>query len=100
MSLREQAEEEDCEPCRFAVRIGMMVTVCKELKQNGHDIECKDLDEAVKSEQITVAEFTEKVKERIKATGDSEGMSIYKELKELMFKKVGEGNGRELSETD
>ena len=87
--IEKQAEEEDCEPCRFAVGIGITVNICKELKKSGKDIDCEDLEKAVKDETITVKEFVEQIGERIKNTGDKDQYEVFDEVRELMFKKQG-----------
>ena len=87
--LKTQAEEEDCEPCRFAVGIAMHINICNELQKDGKDIDCDDLAKAVNNEDITVREFVEQIGERIKATGDTHTFELYDEVRDIMFKKRG-----------
>ena len=87
--LKTQADNEDCEPCRFAVGIAMQVNICKELKKDGKDIECEDLERAVKNEDITVRDFVDRVGDRIRATGDTHTLDLYDEVRDLMFQKKG-----------
>ncbi len=89
MSIKNQAEEEDCEPCRFAVGIGFMLNICKDLKKDGKDIDCADIEKQVKANNMSVKEFTEKIKERIVATNDMASLDTYEEVNKIMFKKRG-----------
>lgn len=89
-SLQEQADNEDCEPCRFAVGIGLMYNVCAELEDI--QVDCNGLLKKVRAEEITVKNFISGMKELIEnSNGDmkSDVMEMHQELETLMFKKKG-----------
>lgn len=88
--IKKQAQEEDCEPCRFAVGIGILGTICKELKEHGkteHD--CEQLLEDVHQERITVKEFTAEIQTLVEKTKDLEAIELFNEIKGIMHKKKG-----------
>lgn len=89
-SLNQQAEDEDCEPCRFAVGIGFLGNICKELKDHGKtDRDCEQLLNDVRQERISIKEFTDEIKSLVEETEDSEAMELFNEIKGIMHKKRG-----------
>lgn len=88
-NIQEQAEDEDCEPCRFSTGIAFMSNLCDELKSN--NVDCGELVNQVKSGEIKVNDFVDKLEGKIGNANDYKNkektLTLFYKIKELMFEK-------------
>lgn len=88
-NIQEQAELEDCKPCRFATGIGFISSLCDELKSN--NVDCGELVNQVKSGELKVNDFVSQIEGKINNANDykdkDKALNLFHEIKQLMFKK-------------
>lgn len=77
-------QEEECQSCNYAVGIGMMLNLCNELKSEGHPINCFQLGQEIKSDQIDILSFTSQIKSQIQSTKNQESLDAFDHIFQLM----------------
>lgn len=79
-----ETQEEDCQSCNYAVGIGMMINLCNELKSEGHNVDCSQLEQEIKKDQIDILSFTSQIKSRIQSTNDKGSLDAFNHIFQLM----------------
>lgn len=70
------AGEEDCQPCKLSVGIGMYLNVCKTISTDGGK-ECDELYEKLAKEEITADDVFNLVREKVKDKPDQMEILAY-----------------------
>lgn len=79
--------DETCEPCQFAVGIGMITNICNELNAKGFNLDCNNLSDKVINEIISVKKFTKEMEQSIRKTKDKQALEAFIDIKSLMYEK-------------
>jgi len=74
MSEIKEEQEEDCEPCKLSVAIGMYLNVCSQVSEKK---ECDELFDKLTKEEITADDVFKIVKEKVKDKPDQKEILDY-----------------------
>ena len=80
MPMGGEEEEVECEPCKVAAGVGVLLNICKKVK----NLDCDKLEEKVLNEEMTPEDLIETI---LRNTDDKKIRKAVEEIRRLMYGK-------------